>query len=90
MKRADAAGATPRARDLRTEAAELFESRLNDALRAQKLYEAVLAEDPGHTKAGDAVARIAEKNGDFTKLAALYEARMHARRGEERPQRDPS
>ncbi|MGH7328229.1 MAG: tetratricopeptide repeat protein, partial [Polyangiaceae bacterium] len=84
LKRADAAGATPRSRDLRTEAADLFESRLNDVPRAQKLYEAVLIEDPGHTKAGDAVARIAEKNGDFTKLASLYEARMHARRGEER------
>lgn len=84
LKRADAAGSTPRSRDLRTEAAELFENRLNDNGRAQKLYEAVLAEDPGHVKAGDALARIAEKNGDFAKLASLYEERMHARRGEER------
>ncbi|MEO8875903.1 MAG: hypothetical protein ABI461_09970, partial [Polyangiaceae bacterium] len=74
LKRADAAATTPRSRDLRTEAAELFETRLNDGVRAQKLYESVLGEDPGHAKAGDALARIIEKNGDFAKLAALYES----------------
>lgn len=84
LRRADAAATTPRSRDLRTEAAELFETRLNDAARAQKLYDAVLAEDPGHVRAGDALARIAEKNGDFAKLATLYESRMQARRGDER------
>ncbi len=84
LKRADAAATTPRSRDLRTEAAELFETRLNDMPRAQKLYEAVLAEDPGHVKAGDALARLVEKNGDFAKLAQLYESRMQARRGDER------
>ncbi|HEX7664015.1 MAG TPA: protein kinase, partial [Polyangiaceae bacterium] len=84
IKRADAAGTTPRSRDLRTEAAELFELRLNDAGRAQKTYEQVLEEDPGHVKAGDALARLVEKSGDFQRLASLYEARMQARRGEER------
>jgi len=75
VARADAAGSSPRARDLRAEAAELFEQKLNDAGRAKELFAQVLAEDPGHLKAGDGMARIAERTGDFQSLVAILERR---------------
>ncbi len=84
LARADASVTTPRARDLRCEAAELLETKLNDPKRAAALYGAVLAEDPGHAKAGDAMARIAEKSGDFQSLVKILEKRAEARRGHEK------
>ncbi len=84
LGRADAAATTPRARDLRTEAAELFELRLNDLARAKDIYKQVVAEDPGHLKASEALARIAEKEGDFQTLVRILEHRAEARRGAER------
>jgi len=81
---ADAMGTSPRARDLRTEAAEIFETRLNDAKRAKDIYGAVLAEDPAHARAGDALAKIAEREGDHKTLVTLLERRAEARRGAER------
>jgi tetratricopeptide (TPR) repeat protein len=84
LARADAAATTPRARDLRSEAAELFEMRLNDLARAKEIYREVALEDPGHTKASDALARIAEREGDFQTLVGILERRAEARRGTER------
>ena len=84
LSHADALGHTPRARDLRTEAAEIFETRLNDAKRAKEIYAAVLAEDPAHARAGDALAKIAEREGDHKTLVTLLDRRAEARRGPER------
>ncbi len=84
LSHADTMGSSPRARDLRTEAAELFETRLNDTKRARDLYGAVLAEDPAHGRAGDALAKIAEREGDFKTLVTLLDRRAEARRGAER------
>ncbi len=84
VARADAAASTPRARDLRTEAAELFEVRLNDLARAKEIFQQVLAEDPGHGKASDALGRIAEREGDFQGLVRILERRAEARRGNEK------
>ncbi len=84
LARADAAASHPRARDLRTEAAELLDTKLNDAKRAREIYAAVLEEDPGHVRAGDALARIAEKSGDFETLVHLLERRAESRRGKEK------
>ncbi len=84
LSRADAFGSSPRARDLRAEAAEVLENRLNDGERAKELFGQVLAEDPGHARAGDGLARIAERTGDFKSLVAVLERRAEARRGRER------
>ncbi|HSQ65808.1 MAG TPA: tetratricopeptide repeat protein, partial [Polyangiaceae bacterium] len=84
LSRADALGQSPRERDLRAEAAELFETRLGDANRAKDIYGAVLAQDPGHVRAGEALARIAESGGDYKTLVTLLERRADARRGAER------
>ncbi len=84
VSRANALGNSPRARDLRAEAAELLELQLNDASRASEIYALVLAEDPGHVKAGDGMARIAERTGDHKTLVAVLERRAEARRGREK------
>lgn len=84
MTRADVAPTAPKARDLRAEAAEILETRLNDVARARDLYNAVLADDPGHAKAGEAMARVAERTGDFQTLAQILERRAEARRGYEK------
>jgi tetratricopeptide (TPR) repeat protein len=84
MARADAATTAPKARDLRAEAAELLETRLNDLPRARDLFAAVLTDDPGHARAGEAMARIAERTGDFQTLAQILERRAEARRGLEK------
>ena len=84
LSRAESAPLTPRARDLRVEAAEIVETKLNDAARAREVYEKVLAEDPGHLRAGDALFRLAEKAGDFDTLVRILEHRASARGGAER------
>jgi tetratricopeptide (TPR) repeat protein len=84
LSRADVAPTAPRARDLRAEAGEILEQRLNDMARARDLFAAVLTDDPGHARAGDAMARIAERTGDFHTLAQILERRAEARRGYEK------
>jgi tetratricopeptide (TPR) repeat protein len=84
LQRADAAGATPRGRDLRAEAAHVFESQLGDERRARDNYAAVLAEDPSHDAANEGLARLSEKAGDFRTLVGLLEKRADARRGGEK------
>jgi serine/threonine protein kinase/lipopolysaccharide biosynthesis regulator YciM len=84
VARAEASSASPRARDARTEAGEIYEQKLNDVARARDLLATVLAEDPGHVRASDAMARIAERTGDFKSLVAILERRAEARRGAER------
>jgi tetratricopeptide (TPR) repeat protein/tRNA A-37 threonylcarbamoyl transferase component Bud32 len=84
VARADVAGSSPRARDLRAEAGELFEQKLNDPERAREVFAQVLAEEPGHVKASDGMARIAERTGDFKALVAILERRAESRRGREK------
>ncbi|MFO0677723.1 MAG: protein kinase [Polyangiaceae bacterium] len=84
LSRADSAATSPRARDLRAEAAELFETKLNDGVRAKDILAGILADDPGHARASEATARIAEKAGDFALLAKTLEKRAEARRGTEK------
>lgn len=84
MSRADAAVSSPRARDLRSDAAEILETKLNDGARAQEILHSILADDPGHARAGDALARIAERSGDFDALIKVLERRAEARRGPEK------
>ncbi|MDP9000339.1 MAG: protein kinase, partial [Myxococcota bacterium] len=84
VARASAAGASPRARDARADAAEVYEQRLNDDARAKELFGLVLAEDPGHAKAVDGMASIAERTGDFRSLVVVLERRAESRRGREK------
>jgi tetratricopeptide (TPR) repeat protein len=84
LARAEAAEGAPRARDLRAEAAEVLELHLNDAAKAQQLYEQVLSDDPGHVKAAAGMARIAERTGDTKTLAAVLARRAQAQSGRDK------
>lgn len=83
-RRADAAKTPAQARDLRAEAAEILERYLNDTQNARVLYEQILADDPGHSRASDAIARIYEATGDFMNLVKHLVRRSEAQRGEEK------
>jgi tetratricopeptide (TPR) repeat protein len=83
-RRADAAATPAQARELRAEAAELLELRLNDAASARALYEQLLSEDPGQVKASEALGRIYERTGDFTSLLKLLDRSAEAQRGGEK------
>ena len=83
-RRADAAASPAQARQLRAEAAELLELRLNDSDSARALYEQLLSEDPGQAKASEALARIYERTGDFSSLLELLQRSAGAQRGEDK------
>jgi tetratricopeptide (TPR) repeat protein len=73
-----------RARDLRAQAAEILESRLNDLGRARDLYEETLKEDPGHQKTVDALARIYQRNEDWAGYVKILERQADALIGPQR------
>ena len=80
----DGAANSPRIRDLRAEAGEVYEVHLNDSARARDAYAKVLAEDPSHAKAGEGMARIAESTGDYETLAGILEQRAETAKGREK------
>ena len=82
-RRADAAPTPARGRDFKAEAAEILEIQLGDVGRARDLYEQVLAEDPAHAEASEALARIYERTGDFTGFVKILEQRADALRADE-------
>ncbi len=80
---ADAARTPARARDLRTDAAELLERQMNDVGGARQLYESVLTDDPSHARAVEGFGRICERTGDWAGYIKVLEARSQALRGDE-------
>ncbi|MEI9939404.1 MAG: tetratricopeptide repeat protein [Pseudomonadota bacterium] len=83
-RRADAAASPAHGRELRAEAAEILELRLNDTDSARALYEQLLSEDPGQAKASDALARIYERTSDFQSFLKILERRADAQRGDDK------
>ncbi|MGH7269334.1 MAG: tetratricopeptide repeat protein, partial [Polyangiaceae bacterium] len=67
-----------------TEAAELYETQLNDTARAGEAYAKILLEDPGHARAADGMVRIAELTGDYETLVAILEQIAESRSGREK------
>jgi tetratricopeptide (TPR) repeat protein len=84
LRRADRAPTPERARAYRAEAADLLETKLNDPGRARDLYEQIIAEDPGHDAACEALTRIYKQLDDKEGLAKILERRAEALRGEAR------
>ncbi len=84
LSRADRAATPAQARDLRAEAADLLETRLNEPGKARDLYEQIFAEDPGHAKACDALLGIYTRLEDYAGHAKILERRAEALRGEAR------
>lgn len=84
LSRADRAASPAEARDLRAEAADVLETKLNDSGRARDLYEQIFQEDPGHAKASEALARIYQRLEDWAGYAKILERRAEALRGDEK------
>jgi tetratricopeptide (TPR) repeat protein len=85
VRRADIAA--PRlARDLRAEAADILASRLDNAAGAEEMFQAVLAEDPGHGRASDGLAKLLRGRGDQRRALEVLEARALVLSGEEKRQ----
>ncbi len=84
LRRADRAATPEKARAMRAEAADLLETKLSDPGRARDLYEQIIAEDPGHDAACEALTRIYKQLGDQEGLAKILERRAEALRGEAR------
>jgi tetratricopeptide (TPR) repeat protein len=82
--RAGASGDSPRARDLRTEAAVVLDAHLDDAAGAADIYGQVLADDPTHEKATVGMTRLAERSGDYAALVDVLERRAKAHSGSQR------
>ncbi len=78
LTRVERAPTPERARDLRTEAANILETRLDDLGGARDLYEATLKEDPGHQKTVDALRSIYMRNEDYTGLVKILERQADA------------
>lgn len=70
VQRADATSNPARARDLRTEAADVLRKHLGDAFRATTLLRGVLDEDPGHPAASAALEGLLTEKGDWDALIA--------------------
>lgn len=84
IRRADASADPARARDLRCEAAAILENQLNDVGGARELYGQVVAVDPGHARATDALLRIFEQGRDHANVVKLLEMQLATLRGEDK------
>ncbi len=84
LRRADRAPTPEKAREYRAQAADLLETKLSDPGRARDLYEQIIAEDPGHDSACEALSRIYQQLGDTEGLAKILVRRSEALRGEAR------
>lgn len=76
--RADRASTPEKARNIRVEAAEVLETKLDDPSRARDLFEHVFLEDPSNDKAVDALGRIYRRLEDWVGYAKILERRADA------------
>ncbi|HEX6243013.1 MAG TPA: tetratricopeptide repeat protein [Polyangiales bacterium] len=84
VHRAETAATPALARNLRAQAAQVAYGHLHDAATARGMFEQVLAEDPSHALALDALEEIYESEGESDALAALLETRSKAEKGDSR------
>jgi tetratricopeptide (TPR) repeat protein len=82
--RAEASGDSPRARDLRAEAAEVLDVHLDDSTGATEIFRQVLKDDPTHERASAGMVRLAERSGDYPALVEILERRAKAHSGHQR------
>lgn len=74
------------ARDLRSEAADVLATRLGNEVGAEEMFQSVLAEDPGHSRAGEGLAKLLRARGESRRALEVLEARALAQTGEEKRQ----
>lgn len=73
MRRAETSTTPATARDIRSDAAEIFDKRLADVKQARALYEQILESDPTHSTARPRLAELLERSGEFQALVELLE-----------------
>ncbi len=84
MRRADVSLTPSDARELRAEAANILQTRLDDTDRAQELYERILTEDPADLVVSRALGRIYETKNEVEKLVWLLERQVEDEHGKAR------
>lgn len=84
VQRADASSSPVKARDLRAEAAQIADKRMGDRDAAAAMYESILADDPGHPVAADALEHIYSDKKEWRPLVKLLENKAKGQRGEAR------
>ena len=84
LKRADAQGQAAKARDLRAEAADIAESKLDERTKSRELVEKVLSEDAAHETASRVLERLLLRAEDWAGVAKLLERKADAQSGEKR------
>ncbi len=84
LRRAEATMDQPKARDLKCDAAVILETQLNDPASARELYGQVLAADPGHARAAEALTRLFGEAHDYVNLVKLLDLQAASLRGDER------
>ncbi len=81
LRRAEIATSPVKQRDFKAEAAEIVQRKLGDSARATDLFEQVLAADPAHPKAADALETIYAEKKKWPELAKLLEKKASSQRG---------
>ncbi|MCU0690535.1 MAG: protein kinase, partial [Polyangiaceae bacterium] len=84
MRRAEATLSAKRAREFRVEAAELLDNRLAEPAKAKELFEQVVAADPAHQRASEALLQIYEKEGNYAGVVKLLQRKAETVHGRER------
>jgi tetratricopeptide (TPR) repeat protein len=82
MQRAGERGDLAGERALSVRLAEVYEGRLQDVTRALATYEAVLAKDPAHRGALEAVARLSEGRNAWERAAGALSSLLEVEGGE--------
>lgn len=82
LQRAETCGNPARARDHRTEAADVVLRKMGDSKRAMGMFQEVLEADPAHPKAAEALESIYAERSEWKPLVKLLEERAKNERGE--------
>ncbi len=83
MQRAQSHPSGEVARNLKSEAAGILETKINDAKAARELYEEILEQDPSHQLASESLERVLRQSSDFEELANLLDRRSSGQRESE-------
>lgn len=83
VRRAEVSSSPSRARDFLAEAADVVHRKLNDPARAAELFEKVVAADPAHPKATEALEVIYSERKDWNALVSLLEKKAENQQGQE-------
>lgn len=84
LQQAEAAPAPGEQRKLYLEAARIYEQQLGDTSKALLLYEDILASDPMHEEASEALRTLYQRLGDHQSYARLLERQAEQVRGADR------